>query len=133
MPKLPKITEEQWNRLSPDEQALLRKLNLAPRIKNSRKITEKSFVLGIYIHCHLCKKEHSRKFKMVPSLKENIFYYKGKPLHTDLVLEDQAEERWQAVCCHCKKELVVHYSKEELCVLLIQEKVKTAKRREMRL
>lgn len=130
----PTISEEQWNSLSLEEKELLRRLKLTPRVKKTRILTEKPFVLGIYIKCKLCETEHCVKWKMIPSLKENILYYQGKKFSDgSRILEDKREERKQATCCHCKRVLLESKSKEELTCLLIKETAKSARRKEMKL
>jgi len=103
-----KIPEGKWNGLSEQEQEILSVLGFKiAKEKPAPRRKEKSFILGVYVNCLLCEKEHSTKWKMKPVVRDGVLFWQGSPLKGDTsrVLVRKVEIRNQPTCKHCLREL----------------------------
>lgn len=123
----PNITQEDWDKLSATEQAVLSKLGIKPKLtaKEIRKRKffneAESYILGVYNRCGLCKREWSEKWKMVPTwdTKDDEPYFQGHQIpNGSRILEDKRDDRLQATCEDCMNRLK-GYKKVDLIRMLI--------------
>lgn len=110
-----KVTEAQWRRLSPEEQALLTKIGVKPAAKRKpwRKL-QAPYILSHHQECLLCKDEVTTLYRMVPTYQDNIPYLQSRKLGKHQHLLPKKEDSQMVVTCSkCKKNLK-EWSKEEL-------------------
>ncbi len=103
-----KIPETKWNDLSEQDRGILSSLGFKiAKEKPPPRRKEKPFILGVFIYCHLCEKEHSTKWKMKPVVRDGILFWQGSQLKGDTsrVLFRKVEIRNQSTCKHCLGEL----------------------------